>query len=120
MPETLTERMARFKRAQAAGDLDAAARIAAEARHQARPAVPVPTGYSLTPTQATFPELAKLDQMGYAAICADVTRLENQNRVLKGELQQASQRGYDAERRLGQVLAKLAALEATGESSDQE
>lgn len=114
---TLTEQMARYQRAQAAGDSAAAQRIAAEARHQARPAVPVPTGYSLTPTVATFPELAKLDQTTYAAICADATRLASEVRQWKAAAQTSGQRAADFERRLNQALAKIEALEQNIENA---
>jgi len=108
MPETLTQKMARYQLAIAAGDAAAAQRIAAE-----RIAPPAPRPNPRVATVATYPELAKLTQTDYARMLAELESLRTQNRLLKGQLQQQSAAAYDAQRRLAQ-------LEGAGESSDQE
>ncbi len=99
MPETLTQKMARFKLATAAGDHDAARRIAAE-----RIQPPSPRHAPRTvPTQATYPEWSRAGQADYARMAAELEALRSQNRLLKGQLQQQSAAAYDAQRRLAQL-----------------
>lgn len=103
---TLTERMRLYKQAVADGNPGTAAAI----RQSALAQTPKPTPRA-TP-QTGYPDWADLGEGDYAKMRSELDALKSQNRVLKGELQQASQRAYDTERRLAQSERRIAQLES--------
>lgn len=77
----------RIKNAEAAGDYAAAERIKNEALKAIHgPKTAPKVGYRLTPRETVFPALAELKATDYAAICADVVRLQRELRAAKAAL----------------------------------
>ena len=77
----------RIKNAQKAGDTEAVTRLTQEALKAIRSPAPAPKpGYRLSPRETVFPALAELKATDYAAICADVVRLQRELRAAKSAL----------------------------------